>query len=394
MNNVDYLSAYVGVFNHSEDDRSEVDDVRSVSEAEKQPSSTKTKRKKKTKPKQKEKSTKASQNSGSSASNNQSGQKARDAKAAAAEEEDPTQYQMTDKEKQELRQTKTFRKIEAELKERNRRHKRNLENDAKSKKRGEVDGAFYVDKSRQAAVGQAEDLKGHILKHRGDMMRSKTTGESEILGLFILLEQAEYELKHGDPEKALAYIQRGIKIRPEHTELLVLRSRCMVELNKFKAALEDVDFILSTNKNLTLTSSINQQNSTALTVKGDALYNLGNFEHALLNYQRALRFATTKVRNAQNFTNSTLLVSVWGEAGCKILCSFQERDGLNQRVARTELAICNAVGPTASQYFKKLDIFLRRMPPNIMGLSWFKLKNVADASTNSEGQKQSRASVA
>jgi predicted negative regulator of RcsB-dependent stress response len=36
-------------------------------------------------------------------------------------------------------------------------------------------------------------------------------------------------------------------------------------------------------------------NPKALTVKGDALYNLGNFEHALLNYHRAMRSSSTKV---------------------------------------------------------------------------------------------------
>ncbi len=30
-------------------------------------------------------------------------------------------------------------------------------------------------------------------------------------------------------------------------------------------------------------------------VKGDALYSLGNFEHALLNYHRAEKYASTKV---------------------------------------------------------------------------------------------------
>jgi predicted negative regulator of RcsB-dependent stress response len=37
------------------------------------------------------------------------------------------------------------------------------------------------------------------------------------------------------------------------------------------------------------------KNSKALTVKGDALYNLGNFEHALLNYHRAMKHSSSKV---------------------------------------------------------------------------------------------------
>ena len=33
---------------------------------------------------------------------------------------------------------------------------------------------------------------------------------------------------------ALAYLERGIDIRPEHTELLVLKCRCLVEMSRFK----------------------------------------------------------------------------------------------------------------------------------------------------------------
>ena len=98
----------------------------------------------------------------------------------------------------------------------------------------------------------------------------------------------------------------------------------------------------------------------ALTVKGDALYNLGNFEHALLSYQRAIKLATTK-----------------------------DREGLAARIARSELAITNAVGPTASQYFKQLDRFLRQMPANIMGMPWFKLRMVVAKESN-EAKRQSR----
>jgi len=43
-------------------------------------------------------------------------------------------------------------------------------------------------------------------------------------------------------------------------------------------------------------------------VKGDALYNLGNFEHALLNFYRAVRVSRTKVRffEMKNFGNNKI----------------------------------------------------------------------------------------
>ena len=107
-------------------------------------------------------------------------------------------------------------------------------------------------------------------------------------------------------------------------------------------ALEDMEIILTELKD--------RYNSKALIVKGDALYNLGNFEHALLCFHRASKNATSK-----------------------------EKVGIGQRITRCELAIFNAVGPTASSYFKNLDKFLYKIPSNIMGLPWFQLKRVVDA---------------
>ena len=50
----------------------------------------------------------------------------------------------------------------------------------------------------------------------------------------VLIEQAEHELKWEDPEKALSYLEKGMMIRPENIDLLVLKSRCLVDLSRFK----------------------------------------------------------------------------------------------------------------------------------------------------------------
>ena len=42
--------------------------------------------------------------------------------------------------------------------------------------------------------------------------------------------------------------------------------------------------------------TINQQYAVAYHVKGDALYNLGNFEYALVNYHRANKYTLKKVK--------------------------------------------------------------------------------------------------
>ena len=110
---------------------------------------------------------------------------------------------MTEKRKEELRQTKTFRKIEQDIRDRNRRSKRRLKEDKKSKL---YNDEFYVDKSRQIATMTAEkDLKGHILRHRGHMLKSRSSAENDIMKVKTLVSQAAYELRLGTAEVYYAF---------------------------------------------------------------------------------------------------------------------------------------------------------------------------------------------
>ena len=92
----------------------------------------------------------------------------------------------------------------------------------------------------------------------------------------------------------------------------------------------------------------------ALIVRGDALYNLGNFETALINYHRAKKEAKIK-----------------------------EKQSILSRIHRTELAVSNAVGPTASHYYKHLEKFLFKIPEDIIGLPIFQLIKIKDANIES-----------
>ena len=76
------------------------------------------------------------------------------------------------------------------------------------------------------------DLKGSIMKHRGKV--ETRTDKMDEMDCSVLIEQAEHELKWGDPEKALSYLEKGMLIRPENIDLLVLKSRCLVDLSRFK----------------------------------------------------------------------------------------------------------------------------------------------------------------
>ena len=147
----------------------------------------------------------------------------------------------------------------------------------------------YVDKNRAIGVATGDDLKGHIMKHRGKLMdKNAIFNEFDIN---VLIEQAIHEMRYGDAQKALSYLEKGIYIRPDNLDCLILKSTCLVNLNRFKEALEDADQIIKEPEE--------RYNSRALIVKGDALYNLGNFEHALVNYHRAKKNAKIKVRKVK-----------------------------------------------------------------------------------------------
>ena len=79
-----------------------------------------------------------------------------------------------------------------------------------------------------------------------------------------------------------------------------LKSESISCHNICREALADADMILRKNKRSLNPSknfdiTLNQQYAVAYHVKGDALYNLGNFEHALLNYHRANKFILKRV---------------------------------------------------------------------------------------------------
>lgn len=128
-------------------------------------------------------------------------------------------------------------------------------------------------------------MKGEIIKHRSDK-RGPTTGEAEEDNVQVILEQASYELKHGDPEVALLYVAKVVKLQPENNNALVLQTKCLLRANKFKETLDSADQLLS--------HCFDQKPSDVAEVliyKGDALYHMGSFEHALVNYYRAVAVA-------------------------------------------------------------------------------------------------------
>ena len=70
------------------------------------------------------------------------------------------------------------------------------------------------------------------------------------------------------------------QMNPNQPECLILRGTCLVGLQDFSAALSDANAVIQMGGG---------QNAKTFLVKGDALYHLGEFEHALVHYHRALQ---------------------------------------------------------------------------------------------------------
>ena len=81
---------------------------------------------------------------------------------------------------------------------RNKQKRRQKENEYDDPSEARSASEMYVDKDRAIASSGGDDLKGHILKHRGRLGDgNKALDEFD---LAILLQQAEYELKFGHSE--------------------------------------------------------------------------------------------------------------------------------------------------------------------------------------------------
>ena len=117
-----------------------------------------------------------------------------------------------------------------------------------------------------------------------------------------------------------------MQLNPDDPSSLIERAACHVGLQQFEEALED------TNKALKMKNYLRRLPCKGLYIKGDALYNLGNFEHALVFYYRALK------RSASN----------------------NEEEAVRNRISRATKAIDNAIGIKASRHFMAMPAVLNK----------------------------------
>ncbi|XP_023345648.1 tetratricopeptide repeat protein 25 isoform X2 [Eurytemora carolleeae] len=166
----------------------------------------------------------------------------------------------------------------------------------------------------------------------------------------ILIEQARNELGKGRAKTAKSYLDQALKIDDEEPLVLIERGRCLVQLSQPTQALKDVDPVLKDNPSSPL----------ALSVKADAMYHLGDFEHALLYYHRALRYST------------------------------QDTEGLRLGIRRSVKAINNAIGKQMSNYYTGLKSVLVDLEKNVLETSLSQLSTVVIQPQESNKQPGSR----
>ena len=68
--------------------------------------------------------------------------------------------------------------------------------------------------------------------------------------------------------------------------------------------------------------------------------------------------------------------------------NIRDRLSLLQGIRLAELGVMNAVGSTTVQYFRNLQDIINRMPVNIMGMSWYKLKDYIEQEEDSLSKKR------
>ena len=91
--------------------------------------------------------------------------------------------------------------------------------------------------------------------------------------------QGLFELRSGSAEVALTYFDSAISLQPDDELPFIYRAQCKIKLDRPQDAILDAEEALKYNKNST----------KATTCKGEALYNMGEFEQALVQFERGYR---------------------------------------------------------------------------------------------------------
>ena len=112
-----------------------------------------------------------------------------------------------------LKKNKLFRRIEADIKERDRRRVPGRPED-------------YVDPNRGISVNLGpSDIRTSMLKSRTFLSKTYVFMQEEQQGYKVLVEQATHEMHKGAFDRALCYLNKAIRVRGKR--LLSTYSKCM-----------------------------------------------------------------------------------------------------------------------------------------------------------------------
>ena len=95
---------------------------------------------------------------------------------------------------------------------------------------------------------------------------------------------------------ALTYFDSAISLQPDDELPFIYRAQCKIKLDRPQDAILDAEEALRYNKNST----------KAITCKGEALYMMGEFEQALVQFERGFR-----VRQDQGCIFLTIIYSFY-----------------------------------------------------------------------------------
>lgn len=178
---------------------------------------------------------------------------------------------------QALRKNKAYQQLKRDMEQRMRQRAKQQQQEGE--RRVEV---LYVDRDRAAAVSiGSKDIKSDLRhkkkRDRKENAEAVATQEEDECDRDTFLAQGQYELKNGEPKRALFYLNKASGSVPDDETLYVLRSQCHRMLGNYDAADADADRSLRNNP----------FSVKGLLAKADTQYHRGNFEHALKYFHRA-----------------------------------------------------------------------------------------------------------
>ncbi|KAF2878699.1 hypothetical protein ILUMI_27467 [Ignelater luminosus] len=137
----------------------------------------------------------------------------------------------------------------------------------------------YTDKDRAAAVNMGtKDIK-QSLRIKRKLDRSKVLQIPDEAEPSTFLALGNCEMKRGDAEVALSFLNKALELNPAEKNCLVARSKCYLLLGQPDNGLKDAEAALAVDKHFI----------KGIYQKAEALYYLGDFEHSLMYYHRGLR---------------------------------------------------------------------------------------------------------